>query len=386
MALGGCVLLDSGRLQFELLESRKSLSGEAQAQMSEKVDNSFNQLRLILALVVLIGHGIWVLGSGKESVISIGKIPISYVAVYCFFAISGYLVAPKLAQNGVRSFFMRRSARIYPAYAGVIVLTALLFSTIWQAQKNVIEFGIKDQMKYLILNLIPFPGVFSQGFIPINFLAGQPRGVLLNGIINVPLWTLTWECIAYITLIILFMIATHWKRNTSKFFLYTMSVIYILSILWASRDFPIQSYHTNILESLMQKWPYFLFFFSGAVASTSISYYKIPKKLTILSLMLFIVSTNSTTMLAVFGVFAMTHVVLVIGESKLLTLIPIKVDMSYGVYLYHFPVMQTISHYPFFHARPLYFLICTIFFTVIFAYISAKFLEEPILRKARTRY
>jgi peptidoglycan/LPS O-acetylase OafA/YrhL len=69
--------------------------------------NSFNEMRLILALLVLLGHGVWIIGSKEEFSFQFGKIPITYFAVYSFFAISGYLVGPKIEQQGLRIFFVR---------------------------------------------------------------------------------------------------------------------------------------------------------------------------------------------------------------------------------------------------------------------------------------
>jgi peptidoglycan/LPS O-acetylase OafA/YrhL len=352
--------------------------------MGEVNSNSFNQMRLILALIVLFGHGAWVIGFDGESVIQLGKIPITYFAVYCFFVISGYLVGPKIEQYGVRTFIIRRSARIYPAYAGVIILTATLFSTIWQAQKTIHGFGVKKQLAYLFLNLIPFPGLFSQGQYSPFFLMGQPQGVRLTGLINIPLWTLAWECLAYLSLVILYLLSTRLKKSASHAFLITLMIMYGVSILWSLNNIPYQSNQADFFGALLQKWPYFLCFFSGAVVSTSARFYRIPRPFLILSLFLLIVSTNSIFLFAAFGALSLTHLAISIGESKVLSRIPIKIDISYGLYLYHFPIMQTLAHYSYFDSHVIYFLICSLLASVVFAYASAKFLENPVLRFAKS--
>jgi peptidoglycan/LPS O-acetylase OafA/YrhL len=273
---------------------------------------------------------------------------------------------------------------VTPAYAGVTILTATLFSTIWQAQKPLHGFGVKNQLAYLSLNLIPFPGLFSQGLYSPNFLIGQPQGVRLSGLINVPLWTLAWECLAYLSLVTLYILSSYLKKSASHAFLITLIIMYGVSILWSLNNLPYQSNKTDIFGALLQKWPYFLCFFSGAVASTSAKFFKIPRLFFILSLILLIVSTNSIFLFAAFGALSLTHLVILIGESNALSRIPIKVDISYGLYLYHFPIMQTLAHYSYFDSHVVYFLICSLLASVVFAYASAKFLENPVLRFAKS--
>jgi peptidoglycan/LPS O-acetylase OafA/YrhL len=254
-----------------------------------------------------------------------------------------------------------------------------VFSTIWQNQNSIAGFGIRDQLEYVSLNLIPFPGLFSQGSHSPHFLMGQPRGVTLIGLINIPLWTLAWECLAYLSLVILYLLSKLLKKSARQAFLITLIFLYCVSILWSIKNLPYESNQATIFASILQKWPYFLCFFSGAVASTTTSFTKIPKQFIVLSIIIFTISTNSIFLFAAFGALTLTHIVILIGESNILRWIPRRIDISYGIYLYHFPLMQTLAHYSYFDSHIIYFLICSLLVTLIFAYLSAIFLEQPVL-------
>jgi len=344
--------------------------------------NSFTQLRLLLALIVLFGHSFWILGASVT--FQLGKIPVTFLAVYCFFAISGYLVAPKLEQNGIKSFLIRRSARIYPAYVGVIVVTGLIFSRIWQEQSPVENFGFKEQAKYMIYNLIPPPAIFSQGKYESNFLSGLPDGVILSHISNASLWTLTWEFLAYAVLASIYLVALSLKWPVNRCFKIVFFTVYVLSILWSINGFSYQFSDGSLIIAIFQKWPYFLSFFSGVFASTFVKAKNSPKRILLVSSILLICSVHSIFLFALFGAIALSHLVIILAQSNLLSGIKIKIDLSYGMYLYHFPVMQTIAHYAFCTNHIILSILIGLIISTLIAYISAKCLEQPMIRFAKS--
>ena len=107
--------------------------------------NSFNSLRLLLALIVLIGHS--GATSGNEFNFSVGKIPLRDLSVYCFFILSGYLITPGLLNTGVSNYIVRRIARIYPAYIGVILVVGFGFSSLWQKVSPEKSFNVFNQIR-----------------------------------------------------------------------------------------------------------------------------------------------------------------------------------------------------------------------------------------------
>jgi peptidoglycan/LPS O-acetylase OafA/YrhL len=85
--------------------------------------NNFDALRLAGALTVLVGHQFAIMGLPTPVVI--GFKHIATVAVYVFFAISGYLVAASWQRDPHPIRYMaRRALRMAPGWAVLMVLTA----------------------------------------------------------------------------------------------------------------------------------------------------------------------------------------------------------------------------------------------------------------------
>jgi peptidoglycan/LPS O-acetylase OafA/YrhL len=109
-----------------------------------------------------------------------------------------------------------------------------------------------------------------------------------------------------------------------------------------------------------------------------------PKRILLVSSILLICSVHSIFLFALFGAIALSHLVIILAQSNLLSGIKIKIDLSYGMYLYHFPVMQTIAHYAFCTNHIILSILIGLIISTLIAYISAKCLEQPMIRLAKT--
>ncbi len=89
-------------------------------------DNNFNLIRLTAALSVLFSHSVAVLGlpSSREFFFDHLGLSLAEMAVDVFFVTSGFLVAGSLVNRGdVIAFLWARALRIYPALWVMLVLT-----------------------------------------------------------------------------------------------------------------------------------------------------------------------------------------------------------------------------------------------------------------------
>lgn len=96
--------------------------------------NSFNFLRLALAILVLIAHSFELGGFGYDPVFYFSQniYSIGALAVDCFFAISGLLITMSYKKiNSLIVFLWHRFLRIFPGYWLCIILTSVLLQSIF---------------------------------------------------------------------------------------------------------------------------------------------------------------------------------------------------------------------------------------------------------------
>ena len=187
MAVGGSPL---GRQQ----RRRRSL-GEA----FDPRANSLNLLRLVFAFVVLLDHCVYLGGFGK---IDIGRTTTpGTLAVYGFFAISGFLIAGSAATSAPGRYLRKRFLRIFPAFWVVLIVTAVVIAPVSYLLAvrppgcglDCYLAGPDGPVGYVLRNL----GLW----IVQPDISGTPFGVFLPGIWNGSLWTLAFEFGAYLVLL-----------------------------------------------------------------------------------------------------------------------------------------------------------------------------------------
>jgi peptidoglycan/LPS O-acetylase OafA/YrhL len=146
-------------------------------------DNAFDLLRLVAATLVLFSHSFVLAGVAEPQ---IGGASIGFLGVEIFFAISGFLVSASWARDPrVRGFLERRARRILPGLAFCLVLTAL------------------------VLAPLAAPGYVGRNLLAVasGGLLAEPAytlpGVFGGGSVNGSLWTLPIEVQAYLAVALL---------------------------------------------------------------------------------------------------------------------------------------------------------------------------------------
>ena len=348
----------------------------------EKKDrrNSFTALRLILAILVAISHT--TVSSGHYFTFSFGLIGYGTLAVFGFFAISGFLIMPGLIRDGLGRYLIRRSARIFPGYWGASIITLLLFATIW-GQWSHQRMTLANSLRYLLHNLFFMPATPESPHAGWNLLQGLPHSVPTPHVVNVSIWTLPLEFSSYLALGIFVLFTTKYLRKAFiASFSLLLLVLWFYSIYLATCITDFWDAHPSSFVTYGGKWPYLLSFFIGAAIALKRDWLR-RDLAWLLILPLLVVSyfaAKSTLCWAVIGAISFALAVILFGSSRLLPLRFVGTDISFGIYLYHWPVEQTLVHYLPLRSDRALFIVLSLLVSGVLAYLSARFIEEPAMR------
>lgn len=151
--------------------------------------NNFDAIRIVAATMVLVSHHFALTGQIEPSFFGVHSV--GGLAVAIFFVISGYLVTVSWWRDpNAWRFTLRRFLRIWPALTAVVVFTAYGLGA-WVTQLPTGEYllhpATADYLQTLWMRIhFVLPGVFENN--------PYPRGV------NGSLWTIPYEVRCYIVL------------------------------------------------------------------------------------------------------------------------------------------------------------------------------------------
>ena len=160
--------------------------------------NSFGMLRLLAALAVVVSHSVHLVGAPEsaEPLASATGFSLGEHAVHVFFTISGVLIAASLMRSATTLDYLRaRALRLLPGLAVCVALTALVAGPMLSDLSFSQYFRDASVWRYIVLSFglvtanAPLPGVFTHNPVP--------------DIVNLPLWTLKYETMCYLGLILL---------------------------------------------------------------------------------------------------------------------------------------------------------------------------------------
>ncbi len=329
--------------------------------------NNFDLLRLVLAFSVCLAH----LGevSATPAFHPLEWYFYSGVAVDCFFVVSGFLIFRSYQRSSsLLSYFNKRVRRIYPAYATVVLLAAFVLPPLLSSDSHLLF--STEWFRYLFSNLL---------FL--NFLQPTLSAVFSSNplqVINAPLWTIKIEVMFYLSVPLIFLLMKERKKWLVLGFLYVASIAYSIycTHLYQSSGLPIYLKFEKQLPGQLA------FFLSGGAIYLYFSYFK--KFYWLLALPAFI-------FLAIKGYSffpALYPLTLAIAVVSFALCFPYLGnwgkygDISYGVYVYHFPIIQIFTAFNLFTGHPwttFFFLILTI---LTISACSYHFIERPFLRKS----
>ena len=326
--------------------------------------NNFDGVRIGLALIVTLSH----IGSLTQlpEFRFLEVVVNSNFAVKGFFAISGFLVTKSyLSSKSLGNYIEKRARRIYPGYLCVI-LFCLLIGTI-TTHLPLTEFFLSGQTwRYLASNLVflnflqpGLPGALEQNALP-----------ALNG----SLWTIKIEVMLYAC--VPFMVYLARKSHPALMFL----VLYLASVAWVYY-FRYQYEGAQAAELARQFPGQLAYFCTGALLATVPVLMQHLRWLALASLIaLFAISSPHARLLLDPIAYAVIVIFLSTSACRDLNLGKFG-DVSYGIYLYHFPIAQLLIAKGAFALAPWISLFATVALTWAAAWLSWHYIEQPWLKR-----
>jgi len=316
--------------------------------------NSFDLIRLLAATWVLIAHSSPL--RGHEETSFLGYDNVSKIAVYIFFAISGYLITQSwVADPNPYRFSMRRALRVFPGLICVVLLSVFVLGpvgTTLPVGKYFATRGTWGYLRNITLSVrYHLPGVFTEN-------VGETS-------VNGSLWTLPLEVMMYGGVLVLgrLRLLTWWVAllvacglaagalllgpTHPRYGLCDLGVYFWLgAVLYLARD------------HLPLRWP----IGAALVVVAALCAYR--------------------PLFHVVAWVAIPYVVLLVSLTRLpgAGLTRKFGDFSYGIYIYAFPVQQVVVWRGGARLSAAQNLLWVLFFTFMLAAASWHWIESPALK------
>lgn len=326
--------------------------------------NSLNAIRLLLAALVIVSHS-WPL-SGREPEPTLGGANLGVWAVFGFFAISGFLVTrSRMNGQSATNYYRARALRIFPAFLVCLVVVAFAFAPASILLDPAGSWSPSSAGSFVLRNLALYPPNLFQGGIA-GTLTAVPFLELWNG----PLWTLFWEACCYIAVGVAVTLIPRSRLNA--FLLIGFAGLTLVSLAGALGVVELPAMMTRII-------PLFIAFVCGALLfrfseRVRVNVITVSAAAVILALL---IMANLVPQLAL---LPFAYLLLAVGASPRLRRVGSRFDISYGIYIYGWPVQQTLA-LAFGESLPLpIFILLALLGTVPLAFLSCALIERPALR------
>jgi peptidoglycan/LPS O-acetylase OafA/YrhL len=339
--------------------------------------NNFDLIRLLAALLVTLSHVLYHLELKNTLLLHVCEI---FPGVPIFFFISGFLISKSFENNSfIREYAHNRLLRLYP---GLIVCT---FTTILSVYLT--GYFSNINLNFLqVFTWIAGQISFVQFYNP-DFMRGFGTGVL-----NGSLWSITVELQFYILIPVLYWVLNKAeKKRVSKNLVLAILLVFFMAINIIHNI--LLTHYSDIF--LFKLWrvsfsPWFYMFLVGVVFQRNfVSLHRRLEGKFFFILIAYITvvyfmknffawqignSINPLLYLLLASlVFSLAYSLPSISDKYLR-----KNDISYGIYIYHIPVINLLLYYGY-TSKP-WFALFGIIITIAVACVSWFCIEKPALK------
>ncbi|WP_162137255.1 acyltransferase family protein [Austwickia chelonae] len=290
--------------------------------------NSLDLLRLSLAVFVALAHGTQIAYGHQPR---FGHTDLGALAVDGFFVLSGFLVAGSFLRLGSPArYAWHRALRILPGFWLCLVSTALVVAPVLAVLEGggpeEVFFGERSSFWYAADNAFLMIRDYA--------VAGLPTGTRTPGVINGSLWTLWFEAVCYVLVVVLGVVGA--LRPGRRRLLVVLACVGPGLFLVAQEIWGVE----------LSGGRYMRFFFMFLLGTLALLYgRRLPMRggyawgaLAVVVLSVFLLRDYRPL-----GGVAFAYLMLwaVVGTPWLRR--PLPWDLSYGVYVYHWPIATILT-------------------------------------------
>lgn len=289
--------------------------------------NNLNFMRFIAALMVIVSHCYSVVLGGDAGSYLLkltgDRLSPGGVSVGVFFLFGGFLIARSCEHYPEpKKFFSARVLRLFPELLFVVILTTFVLGPILSTLSPAEYFTNPQTYKYLLNGALimvhQLPGVFSN----------NPSG----DVVNAALWTLPVEFICYVLCFISYKLT---KFDKKKFLLLSIPVFALAAVYYVKFS-PLQ---LSVVRAV-------LLFYLGVLIWVLRDHITISPVLGLASIVLwFVMVLGAADNLAMLTVFPVACFCLAYGMGNRFSTFGTKFELSYGIYLWAYPIQQALAQY-----------------------------------------
>jgi len=333
-------------------------------------NNAFDLLRILLAVLVLFSHAYLIGGYGQEPFVNIVKNQ-TYIAefgVMGFFSLSGYLIAGSYERSeNVYIFLWHRIVRIFPGFWFCLIITSFVIAPMiyFSDHHTISNFpftGDNSSFSFIYRNLFLEVNQWSIG----DILNNSAYKLSLNG----SLWSLRPESYCYI-FIMLIGLGGIFNDNKLPFLIITglLYLVYSLKFVFNINYGPTFLILSNALKL-------YTCFIVGAL------FYMYRERLQFKAKGLIVITIIALLLLKYGGYNILAPILISILCISLFSKFKVKFkyDVSYGLYIYAFPIEQLVYKLWGTYLNIWGYLVITLLITSVMSFLSFILIEKPFLR------
>lgn len=340
-------------------------------RLAADYQNNFDLLRMIAATMVVFYHSYAVLGVFSlepilgfmwgDGVHGLSANNLGVVGVHIFFVISGYLVTASFLRNEER-YFQRRFARIMPGLIGAILFCAFIVGP--------------------LVTALPLPEYFASGsfyhflsygfVVPIepNFIIADVFADLTVPAMNVSLWTIPWEVTCYLLLPLILTSPLRYNRTHLVCALIAGILIYV--------RMDGLSFNKGLLCSI--------YFLMGSVLYRARDVVVLKPRYCWAAIFAIFIG-YATGIYDYISVIALPYLVIYFAcyDAHYVDFMQtLKGDYSYGIYVYSWPVQQSLVWLSGGEMAPHFLFLASFALSLLLAVFSWHIIEKPYLKRRST--